>query len=200
MMKITLQVNGREMTFSESELVDMAENYFPNKVIELTAVPTEGKCFEVNPTAINRQLFQSERSDLRQERTRQLILEAFVEVDANPERYGCSFKTLIPERNWTGKNFEELEVIAQKIGNHMADWIEQALEWAQRISNGESWSAVCNDRDTANCYRAIIWKNGFILVGGSVKYNNSNPPSDVNLFDDYCYSIFNYTVPLVVLY
>ena len=36
----------------------------------------------------------------------------------------------------------------------MADWVEQAFEWAQRISNGESWKTICNDADTAKLINA----------------------------------------------
>ena len=90
--------------------------------------------------------------------------------------------------------------MACKLGDHNADWVEQALEWAQRISNGESWEVICNNADTANWYRMIIWKNGYArLVGGSRNRSNVFPASDVHNYDYDSYGII-YTVPLVVLY
>ena len=203
-MKVTLQVNGREETYTEDELVVIIlESRSSNEATETESatMPTEGKVVEVNPTAINRQLFQEGRNDTKQEMTRQLILEAFVEVDANPEKYGRSFKTLMPKKTWSSKDTEELKNLAQKMGDHMADRVEQALEWAQRIDNGESWNTVCNDKDTANWYRAIFWLNHCaMLVGGSVSCGDDNPPSYVNMHNYNGYINFFFAVPLVVLY
>ena len=78
--------------------------------------------------------------------------------------------------------------------------MEQALEWAQRICNGESWEAVCNDADTANWYRLVVWKNGYgRLVGGSRNRNFYSPASDVDNYDYNSNYWVDYTVPLVVL-
>ena len=170
--------------------------------VEVTEKPAEGKWFEVNPLDINQQLFRKKREDLRQERTRKLILEAFSEVKKNPEKYGKSFKTMMPEKEWESKTFAELEKLAESLGDCIADWVHQSLEWAQRLANGESWEAICNEVDTANWYRLVVWKNGSLrLVGGSRDGFPSGSASDVN-FDDYFYSYnrFDNTVPLVVLY
>ena len=59
--------------------------------------PTEGKWFKVNPEAINREFFQNERADIKQEKTRRLILEAFFEWENKPEKYARMFETLIPK-------------------------------------------------------------------------------------------------------
>lgn len=206
-MKITLPIHGRERTFSEKELIAILEKYFSNEATEQTTtakvaqVPTEGQWFEVNPQTINQSLFKNERKDERQERTRKLILEAFAEVKSSPEKYGRKFKTMMPKKTWTSKTVAELKQLACEFGNHNADWVEQALEWAQRICNGESWEAVCNKPDTANCYRLVVWKNGYArLVGGLRVDGYGFPASDV---DDYGHGynvrVF-YTVPLVVLY
>lgn len=217
--QITLQVHEHEMTFSEGELKSILEEYFDSKVKkaeggtdrqEKSATenvkpkacerPTEGKAFEVNPSEINRKLFYTKRKDEKQERTRQLILEAFAEVDANPERYAKPFKTLMPEKTWGSKTVKELEKLANSLGNHLADWVEQAMEWAQRIANGETWEAVCNEPDTAKWYRLVKWKNSYRIVGGSRKCNNRYPASDAinNVFNPVYY--YDDTVPLVVLY
>ena len=176
MMKVTLNVNGQEKTFSEQELVEILETFFQNetgtnreKATEmLVKTPTEGEWFEVNPQAINQSLFQKERIDENQEKTRQLILEAFEEVKKAPEKYG-QFKTMMPKKEWSSATIAELQEYAKRIGDNMADWVEQAMEWAQCIANGESWENVCNVPDVANWYRLIIWKDGHTKkVGGSL--------------------------------
>lgn len=92
--------------------------------------------------------------------------------------------------------------MASKLGNHNASWVEQALDWAQLIANGESWENICNAEDTANCYRLIVWKNGYAcVVGGSVYNNNYLPASYVH---HHCFyymgNVLLKTVPLVVSY
>ena len=93
--------------------------------------PTEGIPFPVNPLGIDRKLFQEERKDPRQEETRQLILQAFTKVDEYPEKYGKPFNTLMPKKTWDWKTVNELGKLATELGNHEADWVEQAIEWAQ---------------------------------------------------------------------
>lgn len=206
-MKVTLPIHGRERTFSEQERIAILEKHFSNEATEqattakVAQVLTEDQCFEVNPQTINQSLFQKKRKDERQERTRKLILEAFAEVKSSPEKYGRKFKTMMPKKTWTSKTVEELKQLACKLGDHNADLVEQALEWAQRICNGESWEAICNDADTANWYRLVVWKNGYArLVGGSRVDDDSLPASDVS-YDvcDSCCGVSD-TVPLVVLY
>lgn len=206
-MKVTLQVNGREMTFSEQELIAIVEKLLSSKTTKQTTAkvaqkPTEDEWFEVKPQAIDQKLFEKKRKDTRQEKTRQLILEAFAEMKNNPEKYGKNFKTMMPKRDWESKTVAQLKEMACKLGDHNADWVEQALEWAQRIVNGESWKSICNDADTANWYRLVIWKDGYArLVGGSVDgIGFYDPASDV--LDGICGDDYgtNGTVPLVVLY
>lgn len=208
-MKISLQLNGREMTFSEEELIAILEKHFKSKTtekktspaIEVANVPTEGKCFIVNPLEINMNLFKKERHDPKQECIRKLIEEAFDEVKKNPVRYGKPFKTMIPPKTWSGKTVGELRDLASNLGDHMTDWIEQALEWAQRISNGEPWEALCNDLDTARWYRLVKWKyGGYRLVGGA-KESLFNFPASYVQNNNMCENNrLNTTVPSVVFY
>ena len=164
-------------------------------------MPTEDKWFEVNPQAIDQSLFQMKREDVKQESTRQIIWEAFVEVINNPGKYGQKFKTLIPKKMWHSKTVEELKQVAQKLGDHNADWVEQALEWAQRISNGESWEAVCNNADTAKWYRSVVWKNDYVRIVGGSRLNHDNiPASYVSSYNLISMGSVGSTVPLVVLY
>ena len=206
-MKVTLQVNGREMTFSEKELIAIVEKHLSSETIRKTSTaevpqkPTEDEWFEVKPQAIDYELFKKKRRDKRQEATRQLILEAFAEIKKEPEKYGKNFKTMMPKKTWRSKTVSELEELARNLGDHNADWVEQVLEWAQRIANGESWEAICNDADTANWYRLVVWKYGYKrLIGGSVDNLDSDSASDVNngtfIFND----ILRHVVPLVVFY
>ena len=168
---------------------------------KIAQVPTRGKWFEVKPLSIDQKLFETKRKDIRQETTRQLILEAFAEMKEKPEKYGKNFKTMMRKKTWSSKTVAQLKEVASNLGDHNADWVEQALEWAQRIANGESWETICNYKDTAKYYRLVVWKNGYVrLVGGSTNNHDYNPASrvgDIDCYDDHgLYS----TVPLVVSY
>lgn len=204
--KITLPVNGREMTFSEDELIDILEKHFNSEIAEretteVTQISTESKYFSVNPTAIDQNLFEKKRDDPNQECTRQTILEAFIEVKNNPEKYAKSFKIMIPEKTWSVKTVEELEKLVKNVGGHITNWVEQALEWAQRIANGETWEAICNEPDIEKWYRLVIWKNDNArLVGGSSELNRDIPASVVVSYDCTFNVKLHNTVPSVVLY
>lgn len=191
-MEITLQIGGRERTFSERELIEILEKHFANQ---------KETHFEVNPKAINQELFSEPREDSEQEATRQIILRAFIKLNEEQERYGRPFKTMIPEKTWSSIKVEELEKIASNLGDHMADWVEQALEWAQRIANGETWEDVCNEPDTADWYRVVFWGNNDArFVGGARKNLSSDPASSVHDYGYKCNNILMIAVPLVVLY
>lgn len=181
MKKIVLLINGWEMTF------------------EIASKPTEGKCFEVNPMGIDRSLFQKKRSDSRQEETRKYILEAFGKADKYPVSYAQPFITLIPIKIWEGsKTVEELKQYAKELGGQHGNKTEKAFKWAQRISNGETWEAICNDPDTAECYELVDWENGSSkLVGGSRDHGDDCPASSVSI-GNYDYEHLIDTVPFVV--
>ena len=94
----------------------------------------------------------------------------------------------------------ELREIARRLGDHNADRVEQALEWAQRIQNGETWEAVCNNPDHATHRRSVIWNNGYARIVGGGEHHLA-PPSKVDSRD----FAFNYrgledVVPLLVSY
>ena len=148
---------------------------------------------------MDRSKFENPMSDGRQEWTRGAIREAFAELDKHPEKYAATFYTLIPEKKWKGnKLVADLEEYANNLGGYMADRIEQFLEWAQRICNGESWEIICNNADMANWYRLIRTTNkGYLLIGGSRKCGDNCPACeifDVVYFSD---STAEGTVPLV---
>lgn len=196
--------DGRKATFDSVASFNVTEEQTANKecrMLEVCQKPTKGKLFEVNPLKIDRSRFEQPRNDGSQEWTRQIIHEAFAEVDKQPEKYASSFYTLIPEKKWSGsKTVKELNAYANELGGMMADWVQQALEWAQRISNGENWRSICNRCDTAAYYRLIIWKDGYArVVGGSRKYDYLYPASDVSVNDYVTNDELINAVPLVVL-
>lgn len=203
--ELIVTVNGRDMVFSEKELVDILEKNIKHCnacQIEISDKPVEEKGFKVNPFEINQKLFKKQRKDKYQERTRQIILEAFEELKEKPEKYADPFITFRPEKNWIGtKSIQELIDLAESIGDHLMDWVEQALEWAQRIQNGESWETVCNEPDTAKYHRLILWKNGRIrFLGGCTKINSCASATNVYCIDFYLESAVGNTVPAVIMY
>lgn len=201
-MKLTLQVNGREMTFSEQELIAIVEKYIIiNNDNQITQTPAEGLWFEVNPKAINQKLFQEERKDSNQEETRQLILEAFAELKDHPKKYGRVFETMILRKEGGSEKVGDLKKMACKFGDHNINWVEQALEWAQRISNGEPWENICNKRDTANWYRLVVWKDAHSkFIGGSTRCESNKPATNVNKYDLEDNNVIDHTVPVSVRY
>lgn len=209
MRKITLQVNGQKMTFSKEELTYIVEEHLSKKItmqlpiFKVAQKPTENMWFEVKPQDIDEKLFEIKRWNEKQEEIRHLIIQAFDQMRLNPEKYARNFKTMMPKKSWKSKTVGELEEIACELGDHNADWVEQALEWAQRISNGESWEAICNAKDTAKWHRLVQWKKGrYNLVGGSVNSGKKYlyPVSFVDYYNfNVLHNVHN-AVPLVVFY
>ena len=201
MKEVTLQVNGREMTFSEEELTSILEEHFKKKESESKQKgPIEGEWFKVNPLSIDQNFFKEKREDSRQELTRKIILEAFKEMKRH-SKYAKPFKTLMPQKTWRIKKVRELKVLAKSLGVHNADWVEQALEWAQRIMNGESWEDICNKEDNANWYRLVVWNDGYArLVGGAKLNHDYYMASNVHYYNHWDNDSIYFTVPLVVDY
>ena len=196
--------DGRKETFGGVVSFNVTEEQITKEechASDLAQTPSEGKLFEVNPLEIDRSKFEKPMSNRKQEWTRQIIQKAFAEVDKHPEKYASAFYTLMPEKKWNGlKTVAELNAYANDLDGQMADWVEQALEWAQRLFNGESWETICNNADTAYWYRVILWKNGcYRLVGGSRNININYPASDVGNRGYYSNDRIIGAVPLVVL-
>ena len=174
-MNITLPIHGREMTFSEQELIAIVEKHFPGETTQQTVAtpkvvlrPTVGEWFEVKPQEIDQKLFEKERDNKSQEKIRKIILNAFAKMNKYPEEYGRNFKTLIPSEGRTSPTDILCIEDASKLGDHIANGVEQALEWAQRISNGETWRTICNDWDTITWSRLVMWNPNYpCLIGGS---------------------------------
>ncbi len=188
------------------------KKYFPNGIPEWVGTPdrimatTEGaKWYEVNPLAIDQNLFQKSRMcfSWMQEDTRKLILDAFDVLNNNPERYGQKFITIIPMKTWReADTASELRRLAYEFGGNVANWVEQALEWAQRICNGASWKDICDYYDTEEWRRLVIWKDGCErLVGGCRRkgFFGRLPASYISDGYHATFDIYD-AVPLIVVY
>lgn len=152
--KWTLPINGREMTFSKDEIISILEKHFSNGT-------DAGQRLKINPLAIDRNLFKNRRPNRPQEMTRQIILEAFERADKYPEKYAIQFEIMTPKKKWTGyKTVQEMEEYAEELGGQITDVYEQALGWAQRISNGESWENICNSND----FKLIACERGYVRI------------------------------------
>ena len=205
-MKVVLQIKGRNLELSEQELIKIIEDY-----LDMQQTVLIGEWFEVKPQHINQDIFKHERVDKTQERTRKHILEALEEMNKHPEQYGKNFKIMIPRKFWESKTVKELKEIANALGERTADFTEQCLEWAQRLSNGEPWEVLCNKPDTIKWFRMVEDRSVFKMMGGAiVEYHSavkliggstecgfSTPACDVSKArkDDY---LTAYTVPLIV--
>ena len=204
MEKITLQVNGQEMTFSEKELTSILEEHFKRKESEVELKgPEEGKWFKVKPSSIDQKLFENKRPDEIQERLSLYIRQAFKELKENPEK-NKDFKVLIPKRDIEryGKNpsVSKLKKFARQIGDHMGYWWEWALMIAQRIANGESWESLCNEPDTANWYLLVEFSTHSRLVGGSRRSIYNPSAAYIESYSYWDRDIVERAVPLVVDY
>lgn len=198
-MKLLFNLDGRTKNLTPEELNTILGTYFASQA--KPEPPRVGQWFKVTPSEIDEQLFAEKRKYKKQEMVRLLILDAFEEIKKVPEIYGGPFETLIPEKTWDSKTGEELEIIASGFGNGIACWVEQALEWAQRIANGETWNALCNRPDISNWYRLILWKDGKLrMIGGSKVDRNKEPSAYVVNCKFVKSNVFNLTVPLIVRY
>lgn len=160
----------------------------------------EGEWFRVDAKSLYRSDFKWKRSDPWQEKIRNLILEAFGEMDKMGRRYSTPFYTMIPRKTWQGDlNGYRLQQIAEYHGDRMANWIEQALEWAQRISMGFSWWHLCNMHDAAKWNRVITWKEDstMAIVGGR-EGGDFTPPACIHPCGDCTKVTIMCAVPLVV--
>ena len=88
-MEVILRVDGRELSLDEVEAIvrehfskmeeTMKQEKNKQESIKCIRGPEEGVPFKVNPTEIDRSLFQKNREDRRQKATRELIMEASAE-------------------------------------------------------------------------------------------------------------------------
>lgn len=150
--------------------------------------PREEELFEVCPVKLLlcRKFFEN-LSENYGVNLKRYILKALDRVERDPCRYISTFYTLIPEKTWNQRvTPKQLEAYAIKRGGHLADWTEQALEWAQRIINGETVKELYFNPDTVKWPRLVSWKRvgRYAIVGGGtmIKHlgNREVPPAFVS--------------------
>ncbi len=165
--------------------------------------PKEGEWFDVDIKTIDKKLFRKPREDKKQEETRIRILEAFEEIKKRPARYARPFQSFMPPKKETYWELPgDLMARAVQIGDQMGNWVEQSLEWAQRITNGEPWEKISNEPDEAKWYRMVIGKDGYLRgVGGSSEMGDKHHSPSTLSRNTYCSSSkIGYSVPYVVRY
>lgn len=190
--KITVTVKGREVTLSEKELVSILEEHF--KILNVV------KGVEVNPISIDESIFEigENEHDSHKEYIMQVIKKAFIEMKKDLRRYARPFEIVTPAELEPVHTEEKMVALAEKYGDHLADWVEQALEWAQRIANGED---IFNKSDDSKWFRAITWQNGnMCLVGGAEEFNDHDSASSIHDFNVNSFYQLHYAVPAVVRY
>lgn len=193
---ITLTVKGTTRIFEREDLEEILEEYY-----DLKEAQQEDEYTEVDLRKIDWGLFEKERTDLQQEKIRRIILEA-LDAYRNHTRKE-NFTTWVPINTWGEMTANELESLAYKRGDSLASWFHQALEWAQKITNGKTWEAICNNPDTAKYRRIVRWKSpdALRLIGGSTEYLDTRnyPPSYISEY--WCVGSHLYeAVPLIVFY
>ena len=160
--------------------------------------PTEGEWFMVNPKTINRELFNEPRKNSKQEWTRQMIIM----VLNDPKYCEKTFRTMFPEKVWEkGRTVKQMQEIAETWGGRIAFFAEQVLEWAQRISNGETWEKICNEKDNSKWYRLVLGeRNNAILVGACHLFGINVSSTDIIQVKGNSENTLNYVVPLIISY
>jgi len=165
---------GREVEISEIELIK-ALHYYNDHVESLT----EDKWLEVIPEEIDTVQFLEARVEPEEESLRKLIWAAVDEAQAKPE-YLKPFYTKVPskpEKKSVNKIIDE--AICDEL--QIANWIQVALEWAYRITLGESWQKICSDSDSSSYYKLVFWNDGLIHTIGGAKKVPANLP-EVTVF------------------
>lgn len=165
---------------------------------ERTGRPVEGKFFQVDPKTIKRELFNYPREDEKQEWVRQRIIMVLNDSQCDEK----PFKTFYPEKTWEdAKTVEEIKQIAKEAGGQIAFLWQQILEWAQRISNGETWEEVCNKKDNSMWYRLVVTeRNVAYLVGACYLFGINVSATDIIQVMKIPGNRLNYAVPLIVYY
>lgn len=191
--EITVTVKGREVTLSEKELVSILEQHF--KILNVV------KGVEVNPITIDESIFEigeKEHYYSHEEYIMQLIQKAFIEMKKDIRRYARPFEIVTPAELEPVYTEEKMVALAEQYGDHLADWVEQALQWAQKIANGED---IFNKSDDSKWFRAISWQDGHVcLVGGSEEFNNHDCASAIHEFHVNSFYQLHNAVPAIVRY
>ena len=152
---------------------------------------------KIELSAIKRRKFLFKRLDPSQEVIRKLIRQALKEAKKNKGHYS-SFELMVPEQH-LGNGLDSMINGAKSYHAEIANWIEQALEWAYRISEGESWKSLCNEPDDSEFFRVIFWKDDEVaFIGDGCNYcirPQTSILTDFFAANELCYGC---SVPLLV--
>lgn len=170
--KINLMVDGREVVLDKKVVENILKEHYDEDIIKIK-MPKNARgveCYKVIPRDIDRTLFEEKRKNKVEEEARKIILDAIYNyLDTYPEKYAKPFETIV----FMGK-FEEITLIdvekfAKEHGDCLATMVDLALEWAYRITMGESWESVCNDIERG-FYKLVQYEfRYFFLFKGSEK-------------------------------
>ena len=158
------------------------------------------KGVEVNPITIDESIFEMGEKGYysHEEYIMQLIQKAFIEMKKDLRRYARPFEIVTPAELEPVYTEEKMVALAEQYGDHLADWVEQALEFAQKIANGED---IFNKSDDSKWFRAISWQDGHVcLVGGSEEFNNHDCASAIHEFHVNSFYQLHNAVPAIVRY
>ena len=178
-MRITLFVNGHEMSFSEEALIKIVSEYFLAKEVshEKEKNRIEGRWHSVSLNEINEDFFKHPRESQRQEETRKTINEA-IAIAKKDGKYR-NFEIQIPEKRWKSKTLSEMKDYAKKQKLHVANWIEVALWWATQIKNESDWHKLCDIEEDAEWYKVVEWKNTLAYIGNCTSNGGRAPMTEV---------------------
>ena len=187
-----IKVDVNEITVTVKELVSILEQHF--KILNVV------KGVEVNPITIDESIFEMGEKGYysHEEYIMQLIQKAFIEMKKDLRRYARPFEIVTPAELEPVYTEEKMVALAEQYGDHLADWVEQALEFAQKIANGED---IFNKSDDSKWFRAISWQDGHVcLVGGSEEFNNHDCASAIHEFHVNSFYQLHNAVPAIVRY
>lgn len=167
--KFSTDVCGREVEVSGAEIVEALVHYHKSQ----NSI-TEGKWIKVVPEWICEGLFSTPRESREEEQLRRKIVVALAEAKKN-EKYKKTFYFLVPKEP-ENKTFNQILADAKKENLAIMDWVWQGLEWAFRITQGESWENICLNPDTSSWFRVIKSKESTYEVWGGARRLSAHIP------------------------
>lgn len=159
-----------------------------NRTIEYAKKPKAGHKFCVDLQSIDVEKIEKMPCKVYYEGIKKVVLYALKLAQVMPAKYGNRFYTYIPYLEELEFDDFKFEVVSQlvefgsKIGDHCADWIEQGLEWAQRIQNGEDFVSLCEIQDAIEYSRIVVFDDDMLWNvggGGNDVHSYCVPPADV---------------------
>lgn len=170
--KIDLMINGQEVVFERERLEDILNEYYDKDVI-IFKIPkgVSGVEFhEVIPADINKKLFEEKRINKAEETGRKIMLDAIENyLEMFPEKYIKPFKTITVMHGFENMTIDKIYGMTKEYGGSLSNLTDLGLEWAYRISVGETWESVCADIDRG-FYKLVQYEaRYFFLFNGTEK-------------------------------